>query len=785
MDEILIYLRRIGFNNSMKSLAIVIICLLFNNIGIAQYYPAPRAVSPHEESRLLSLLKNSKPDKDRISILLSLCNLNFNKPLKRIADLDRAMRYAAEASKLSASLHDESGYNNAQLFMADIFTVKDDMISAEKIVSFLNDTSKINLWLNLSFKYWTRSAGKGEENAGKSLGFAQQARELSIRLHRPETEILAMKDIAMIHTDQKDTSAERELLDVIKRYKAIGYRNLHYTYEQLAELNHDRGNPDKALYYSNATIECMKATGDTIAAGDFYIWRASIYLNNAEYEKGIDYTKLAIGSYKVHAARYSLAYRHLFAMIPRGLRKMKRYPEALQYMKGMVKEYPPSSDVDKRVDAIIIGNIYRDMKAYDQAEKYFIIASELGKRQLRIDIDPYIDLGQLYVESGKYAKAKYYLHKSLEYTSTNIPSSARRHMAYMLFLADSGTRDYLSAIKDLNQYRGWNEYDLEMTKDKELRKLDVQYETKQKEAAIKLRDQNILYLNQSAKIREMRLRELNLMRNITIGIVLLLLIITGLLYRQYRNKQKSNRLISQKNDLITQKNKQLQHLVQQKEWLLKEVHHRVKNNLHTVICMLQSHVAYPEDKALREIENSQHRIYSMSLIHEKLYQSEDIQTIDMGVLIPELVEYLRDSFEVTDQIQFSLHIDPIHLNAAQAIPLALIINEALTNSIKYAFPGNRNGEISILMKDRRGGVTLEIADNGVGIEGFNDEGKMESMGLQLMSGLSKEMKGSFRLENENGTKITIAFKNDALDEIYIVQTEFLAFHNEEDNLYGH
>ena len=784
MDVILPYLRQIGFNKSIKTFAVIIICILFNNVGIAQYYPAPKPVSPDEESRLLVLLKKSKPDKDRISLLLDLCNLNFNKPLKKTSNLNKAIHFADEASKLSASLNDSSGYNNAQLFMADLFTEKDDMLSAEKIASLLNDTSKIRLWLTLSFKYWTRSAGKSSENLEKSLGFAQQARALSIRLHRQENEILALKDIAMIHCGQGDTSAERELLDVLKRYKAIGYPNLHYTYAQLAELNHDRGNPDKALYYSIETIKCMKETGDTLAAGDLYLLRALIYLNNQEYEKAIDYVNLAIASFKVHASRYSLAYRPIFDVIPRALRKMKKYKEALQYMKSVVKEYPPLNDVDRTSDAATIGNIYRDMKEYDQAEKYFIIASELGQRQHRIDYDPYGDLGQLYVESGKYAKAKYYLEKALEYTANHLNSAQRRHMEYMLFLVDSGTGNYLSAIKHLNRYRGWNEYDLEMSKDKELRKLDVQYETKQKEAAIKLRDQNILYLNQSAKIQEMKLSGSILIRNITIGIVLLLLIITVLLYRQYENKQKSTRVISQKNDLITQKNKQLQHLVQQKEWLLKEVHHRVKNNLHTVICMLQSQAAYPEDKALKEIENSQHRIYSMSLIHEKLYQSEDIQTIDMALLIPELVEYLRDSFEVTDQIKFGLHVDPIHLNAAQAIPLALIINEALTNSIKYAFPDKRNGEISISMIDLGEVVKLEIADNGVGIKEFSAEREMESMGLQLMRGLSKEMKGDYRFENKNGITITIVFKNDALDEIYTLETDFFNLKNEGESSYG-
>ncbi|HEY4108049.1 tetratricopeptide repeat-containing sensor histidine kinase [Puia sp.] len=746
----------------MERVVIIIICVLLGNIGVAQYYPAPKPVSPGEKSRLLSLLKNSRPGKNSAALLLDLSNLYLNLPLKRASDLDRAIRYADAAAALSTSIHDDSGYNAAQLLRAEILTGKDDMASAEEIAGVLNDTSKIKLWLMLSFKYWARSAGKSEDNRAKGLAFAGQARESAARLHRREDEILALRDIAMIHTDRGDSTAEQELLDVVKRYKAIGNPNLHYTYEQLAELHHDRGNPDKALYYSIQAIDCMNATGDTIVAGDLYFWRGMIYLNNDEYQKAIDYFSLAIAKIKIRPSRYDMAYRPVFSLIPWALRKMKKYPEAVDYMKNVIKEYPARNDVDRAADAAIIGNIYRDMKAYDQAEKYFLIASRIGQRQRRTDNDPYFDLGQLYVESGEYAKAKPYLQKSLDFMSGQMTSAKRRHMEYMLFLTDSATGDYLSAIKDLNRYRGWAEVQLEMEKDNQLRKLDIQYETKQKEAAIKLRDQNILTLNQSAKIREMRLSRSNEIKNITIGIVLLLLIITGLLYRQYRNKQKSSRVIAQQNDLITEKNQQLQQLIQQKEWLLKEVHHRVKNNLHTVICMLQAHTVYPEERAKIEIENSQHRIFSMSLIHEKLYQSEDIQTIDMGLLIPELVEHLRDSFGVPGRIQFDCRISPIHLNAAQAIPLALIINEALTNSIKYAFPANRNGVISVSLKEQDEEVVLEIADNGVGIEGWSEERKMGSMGLQLMGGLSKEMKGNFAIENKHGINIRITFKNDVI-----------------------
>jgi len=247
-----------------------------------------------------------------------------------------------------------------------------------------------------------------------------------------------------------------------------------------------------------------------------------------------------------------------------------------------------------------------------------------------------------------------------------------------------------------------------------------------------------------------------MIRDITIGGIIAVSIIVGLLFRQNRLKQKNN-------DVITQKNEMLQRLVKEKEWLLKEVHHRVKNNLHTVICLLESQAAYLENDALKAIENSQHRIYAMSLIHQKLYQSDNVKAIDMAVYIPELIQYLEDSFGTSDQIHFYLDIEQINLNITHAIPLGLIINEAVTNSIKYAFPTGWEGEIVISLKGDGNLIKLELADNGIGIpEMEQEENEPESLGIELMKGLSSDIDATISFKINNGTVIVIEFNRDTL-----------------------
>src|SRR5258705_13014161 len=120
-------------------------------------------------------------------------------------------------------------------------------------------------------------------------------------------------------------------------------------------------------------------------------------------------------------------------------------------------------------------------------------------------------------------------------------------------------------------------------------------------------------------------------------------------------------IVRKQNALILEKNQQLEHMLVEKNWLLKEVHHRVKNNLHTVICLLESQAEFLENDALKANEKSQHRIYAMSLIHQKLYQTEDVKTIDMKKYLPEFIQYLSDSFDTSNQIRFQLDIEPLKL----------------------------------------------------------------------------------------------------------------------------
>jgi PAS domain S-box-containing protein len=202
--------------------------------------------------------------------------------------------------------------------------------------------------------------------------------------------------------------------------------------------------------------------------------------------------------------------------------------------------------------------------------------------------------------------------------------------------------------------------------------------------------------------------------------------------------------------------------LEEKEVLLKEIHHRVKNNLQIVSSLLQLQASYIKDTdALQIFEESRDRIKSMALIHEQLYQSNDLAQIDFPEYLRSLLNMVLSAHRSNrTRVETKLHVDPVSLDLDTAIPVGLITNELVTNSLKYAFAGRSVGEISVrLTKSETGDFLLMVSDNGVGLpEKFNFE-KATSLGLRLVRILSKQMRARLEISKGMGTQFRVYFKS--------------------------
>jgi len=203
--------------------------------------------------------------------------------------------------------------------------------------------------------------------------------------------------------------------------------------------------------------------------------------------------------------------------------------------------------------------------------------------------------------------------------------------------------------------------------------------------------------------------------------------------------------------------------LKEKEVLLQEIHHRVKNNLQTIVSLLNLQSGYIKDKkALKVFKNSQERVRTMALIHEKLYESRDLAKIDFREYIQNLAAYLFESYSLKpEQVKLKMQVEQVFLDMETAIPLGLLINELVSNSLKYAFPHNRKGELQINLEEiEEEGYeyTLIVRDNGVGFPDLLDFHACDSLGMVLVHSLVKKLKGVIDLERKDGTRFTIKFK---------------------------
>ncbi len=201
----------------------------------------------------------------------------------------------------------------------------------------------------------------------------------------------------------------------------------------------------------------------------------------------------------------------------------------------------------------------------------------------------------------------------------------------------------------------------------------------------------------------------------------------------------------------------------EKEILIKEIHHRVKNNLQIVSSLLKLQSTYVKDKeALNLFKESQNRVQSMALIHQKLYQARDLTNINFSEYAGNLISYLMQTFGITpDIMEVSIKPEKIYMSIDNAIPAGLIINELVTNSIKHGFPPNTPGKIDIFTSydEITENYTMTVRDNGVGIPGDIDINSSGSFGLKLVTTLTEQMKGNINVIRENGTMFVVNMKN--------------------------
>ncbi|MBE9463272.1 histidine kinase dimerization/phosphoacceptor domain -containing protein [Dyadobacter subterraneus] len=570
-----------------------------------------------------------------------------------------------------------------------------------------------------------------------------------------DKEIESLKSIAdlnMVHG--KLDIAEAQLLNVLHRYKAIGYPKIYYVYDLLAVTNRYKGDFSKGILYGLKAVESMEASRDFSPATTIYSRIANMYRELGQTEKSVAWYWKVFRERKYTETVNQYMFRDA-GFLARELIKLKKQKEALLFILDIQAKNKPNGVYAKASLLASLAYCYHALGQNQHAERYYrnliTLDSQLEKNN-EVTTDVHYEIGQYFINKRQYGKAVIYLHKALNASEGVNSLSDNKEIYMMLYKSDSAMGNYRSAMQYLMKHKILSDSIFNETKSRQIEELHVRYEmAKRKKDMQLLNNQN----QQAHKIK-----------NITLGGAVLLLIVIVLLFNQYMIKQKSNRELEthqkeldQKNIFLEKLNAAQDKLLKEKEWLIGEVHHRVKNNLQMVISLLHSQSTYLKDvAAVAAVKDSLFRMQAMSLIHQKLYEHKNTNTIEMPEYINDLVADLRESADTISQIDFEPTIEPLNLDVSQALPLGLIINESIVNIIKYAFPQPSSGVVQIsLLRDGPDHILLKISDNGIGLPPGFDITEHHSLGFNLIRGLAKQLKGSFSIESDQGVHITVRF----------------------------
>jgi len=405
-----------------------------------------------------------------------------------------------------------------------------------------------------------------------------------------------------------------------------------------------------------------------------------------------------------------------------------------------------------------IGYSYSQLKQWDSAYYYLNKAVELSETQKNMGIlaFAYSHLNSYFNGKGEPGQGLYYGHKGLEIAEIIKNSQLRININNSLSYSYEGIGDYKKALLYHRKYQVLEDSVYNIENSQVIHDMQARYESEKKEKELALKQADI-------EKQQAMLEEEGTIRMFLVGGLVLVFVAAGFIYRAERLKARAFDKLSLLNEEVLTKNLLIETALGEKEALLKEIHHRVKNNLQVIssILNMQSRAsASPE--MLSVIQEGQSRVKAMALIHQKLYQTEKLSEIDFIEYAEELLEHLSSIFQGASGKEISRKVtaSDIKLDIDVAIPLGLILNELISNAYKYAFEGRERGEISVeLKRTSEGNLQLEVADNGNGLPLDFDLERAKSLGLKLVNILTRQLNGQMSFQSVAGAHFSILIQD--------------------------
>ena len=551
---------------------------------------------------------------------------------------------------------------------------------------------------------------------------------------------------------------------------------------------HDRAkNLDSALYYFQKAVTLDSITNNKRSIPFNYSRLGQCYAHRGQngtalkmYLSGLEWLDVEKEGFKLASFYREIGVLFLTMY---NIPKAKEYAEEALILARHHKLKNTQSEC-----LVLLGQIATSLNEYDAAHDYFIEAQQIigTIQKKRLHTVSHDLLAGLWLKKGEIKLAELELMKadsaySLVGADLAIPVHdivhARLHIAKGEYsMADERiqllrsnpklqrspylTRQLLNLSFELEKKRGNFEtaiVALERARimDDSLYKAEQEYIVQDMEAKYDRanKELEIAELDSANQTQALELERTNNQLILSIVGAILSMLIILLVLRLYYSSKKANTEISEKNEIISKN-------LEEKELLLREIHHRVKNNLQIISSLLSIQSRGIEDKrALEAVNVSRNRVKSMALIHQDLYREDNLMGIEAHDYIAKLTRSLFNSYRVDeDRVQIDIKIDELRLDVDTSIPLGLILNELITNALKYAFPDERQGNILIRLQQVGEALELEVADDGVGMENVSSDKDSASFGTKMIKAFANKLDAKWTVVSTRGTSITLQIR---------------------------
>jgi len=515
-------------------------------------------------------------------------------------------------------------------------------------------------------------------------------------------------------------------------YAGIGNKKGQATTSfKIAWVHKKKGEIDKAMDADIQALRAMEALGDQEGIADALGRVSEDLTRQGQHTEAMEYAQKAIDICQKNGYQKQLANALTFAgdaCISQGNpgRALEYYNQSLKLVQA--QGFGAAALADNLNNR---GNALKRLGHYDaalDAYKECRVNAEKANYSNAINATT-ANLADIYLLQGNYAAALPFQLKTirLQEESRDLSNLVEAYNHASIIYENMG--NYSQALQYERKARQMRDSTASLQSDAAISELRTQYETEKNEATISAQEQQIA--------------QQKMVQWLGFGLAALLAFMALNFYRNAQSRKKTNALLAAENA--------------QNELLLKEIHHRVKNNLEVVSSLLALQSAQIDDQGIKDaMLESQNRVQSIGIVHQKLYQGTNLGAIEMKDYFLNLSESILDAFGAEDRVTIECAMEQLDVDIDTAVPLGLIVNELLTNTLKYAFPDGQKGQVKIKLEmNNTGNLYLEVSDNGIGKTGIS---KGTGFGTQLVSLLTRQLNGSMQEKTKNGTVISFDFK---------------------------